>query len=55
MAARSGIIVVSKEHFNDMDFAFLDEEDESSAKEIHALVDAKEMISSSLKNANGAA
>jgi len=39
MAARSRTRVVKEEPLNDMDFAALDEEDESSAEEIHALIE----------------
>ncbi|MCX6669062.1 MAG: hypothetical protein NTV25_04545 [Methanothrix sp.] len=39
MAARSRTIVAKEEPLNDMDFAALDEKDESSAEEIHALIE----------------
>lgn len=38
MAARSKVMVANDEPFKDMDFAALEEEDESSAEEIHALI-----------------
>ncbi len=39
MAARSRTRVAKEEPLNDMDFAALDEEDESSAEELHALIE----------------
>lgn len=39
MAARSRIRATREEPLNDMDFAALEEEDESSAEEIHALIE----------------
>jgi hypothetical protein len=39
MAARSRTIVAKEEPLNDMDFAALDEKGESSAEEIHALIE----------------
>ncbi len=39
MAARSKVIVTQDEPLNDWDFAALEEEDESTATEIHALIE----------------
>ncbi|HUS75857.1 MAG TPA: hypothetical protein VMY43_07600 [Methanothrix sp.] len=39
MAARSKFRAVSEEPLKDMDFPSLDEEDESSAEEIHTLIE----------------
>ena len=39
MAARSKVMVANDEPFRDMDFAVLDEEDESTAEELHALIE----------------
>ena len=39
MAARSKVIVANDEPFNDRDFAALEEEDESTAEELHALIE----------------
>ena len=39
MAARSKVIVAQDEPLNDWDFAALEEEDESTATEIHALIE----------------
>ena len=41
MAARSRVRVVSEEPFGDMDYASLEEVDESSTKEIHALFESE--------------
>jgi len=38
MAARSKVIVANDESFKDRNFAALDEEDESTAEELHALI-----------------
>jgi hypothetical protein len=39
MAARSKVIVANDESFSDRDFAALEEEDESTAEELHALIE----------------
>ena len=39
MAARSKVIVANDESSKDRNFAALDEEDESTAEELHALVE----------------
>jgi hypothetical protein len=39
MAARSRTRVAKEEPLSDMDFAALEEEDESSAEELHALIE----------------
>lgn len=39
MAARSKVIVANDEPFKDMDFAALEEDDESSAEELHVLIE----------------
>lgn len=39
MAARSKVIVANDESFKDRNFAALDEEDESTAEELHALIE----------------
>jgi hypothetical protein len=39
MAARSRTRVAKEEPLNDMDFAALDEKDESSAEELHSLIE----------------
>jgi hypothetical protein len=39
MAARSKVIVAQDESLNDWDFTALEEEDESTATEIHALIE----------------
>ena len=39
MAARSKIIISGEEPFGDRDFSALDEDDESTAEELHALVE----------------
>ena len=39
MAARSKVIAANDEPFKEMDFAALEEEDESTAEEIHALIE----------------
>ena len=41
MAARSKVIVANDESFKDRNFAALDEEDESTAEELHALIERK--------------
>lgn len=39
MAARSKVVVTNDESFSDRDFAALDEEDESTAEELHAIIE----------------
>lgn len=39
MAARSKVIVSGEEPFSDKDFSALEEDDESTAEELHALVE----------------
>jgi hypothetical protein len=39
MAARSKVIAANDEPFKDMDFAALVEKDESTAEELHALIE----------------
>ena len=39
MAARSKVIAANDERFKDMNFAALEEEDESTAEELHALIE----------------
>ena len=39
MAARSKVIIANDGAFKDMDFAALEEEDESTAEELHALIE----------------
>ena len=39
MAARSKVIVANDESFKDRNFAALDEEDESTEEELHALIE----------------
>jgi hypothetical protein len=39
MAARSKVIAPNDEPFKDMDFAAFEEEEESTAEELHALID----------------
>ena len=39
MAARSKVIVANDESIKDRNFAALDEEDESTAEELHALIE----------------
>ena len=39
MAARSKVVVTNDESFSDRDFAALEEEDESTAEELHAIIE----------------
>ena len=39
MAVRSKVIVANDEPFKNIDFAALEEEDESTAEELHALIE----------------